>query len=360
MAPNDQPIPTDTLFQTYDRGLYKLTGAFQDGSVPNMINGNDPSANQSSSTTIDPGDIGSGVMTATINTASGSQQQGKKLFTDTVQGYILGLDPKDGLAKFAIGNVNSYMQWDGATLTIVGSLTATTGQIGGTVISATALTGGTIQTAASGQRVVMEGSDSSLRFFDSVGQVIGIGSTAGTAIVITGNATTVNGVNMTSTTAGVGFSYTNNSNVNSVGIDLINTSNGGTFPSIRVSKTGSGEVLFADITGSSIGVYMLRSAGSGAGPLTKIHNLTSGGGSMLYILNNGVSTGQAIEIDNTISASVANTGILMAINGGNVNLCYAFRFNGSEIVASGVGGSQNKKIRVSIAGTDYFIPLNTA
>jgi hypothetical protein len=39
---------------------------------------------------------------------------------------------------------------------------------------------------------------------------------------------------------------------------------------------------------------------------------------------------------------------------------YAMRINGSSITSSAVGGSQDKKINVSIGGTDYYIPLYTA
>ena len=50
----------------------------------------------------------------------------------------------------------------------------------------------------------------------------------------------------------------------------------------------------------------------------------------------------------------------MSLSSGQANLCRAFRFNGSEVVSAAVGGSQNKKLRVNVAGTDYYIPLHTA
>lgn len=270
----------------------------------------------------------------------------KTSFADTASGIWMGL--VGSVMKLKLGTASSYLEWTGTALNIVGSISGST------------ITGGTFQTATSGQRIVIAAGDNTLRFYDAVGQVIGIGSTGGVAVSLDLNATTVNGIQVSSSVAGIGFQYTNNGAVNHVGIDLVNTSNGGTFPSIRISKNGSGEVLYANITGASIGVYMYRSAGGGGGPLMKLHNVTTGGGSMLYILNNGISTGQAIEIDNTISASVVNIGILMAIAGGSSSLCYAFKFNGSEAVAAAVGATQNKKIRVLVGSTDYYIPLYTS
>lgn len=40
--------------------------------------------------------------------------------------------------------------------------------------------------------------------------------------------------------------------------------------------------------------------------------------------------------------------------------CYAFEFDGSEIIDAAVGGSQNKKVKIRIGSTDYFIPCYTA
>lgn len=268
----------------------------------------------------------------------------KTSFTDTASGIWMGM--VGSVMKLKLGTASAYLEWTGTALNIVGSISGST------------ITGGTFQTATSGQRIVIAAGDNTLRFYDAVGQVIGIGSTGGVAISLDLNSTTLNGIQVSSAVAGLGFQYTNNAAVNSVGIDLVNTSNGGTLPSIRISKNGSGEVMFADITGASPGIYMYRSAGGGGGPLAKLHNVTTGGGSMLYILNAGVSSGAAIEIDNTISANAANYGIIMAIASGGANN-FAFRFNGSEIITAAVGATQDKKIKVSVAGTDYYIPLYT-
>lgn len=72
------------------------------------------------------------------------------------------------------------------------------------------------------------------------------------------------------------------------------------------------------------------------------------------------ATGTALDIQASSNSANKAYGILMNIANAGAGLEYAFRFDGSEIVAAAVGGTQDKKIRVSIAGVDYFIPLYTA
>src|SRR3990167_2893002 len=60
---------------------------------------------------------------------------------DSGTGFWLGND--DGTAKFSIGNsAGNKLTWNGSTLAITGTITATTGTIGGWTIGATTLTGG--------------------------------------------------------------------------------------------------------------------------------------------------------------------------------------------------------------------------
>lgn len=66
---------------------------------------------------------------------------GKTDFTNTDSGFILGMDDSDSnKAKFYIGDATTYLNWDASSLTIVGSITATTGAIGGWTIGATSIT----------------------------------------------------------------------------------------------------------------------------------------------------------------------------------------------------------------------------
>lgn len=122
------------------------------------------------------GTITSKAITLAVTPAGGDAkiQAGKTDFDNTVAGFILGIDDSDGdKAKFYIGDASIYMNWTGSALTVVG----------GTI------TGGTIQTATSGARVVLDSSNyiqaydasylrvkldtTSLRFYDSSGNFTG-------------------------------------------------------------------------------------------------------------------------------------------------------------------------------------------
>lgn len=110
-------VDPDALYQSYDKGLYKLTGSEQSDSIMDMIQA-DPSVNNSANVTVSASDLGSGVDTSTAIQTTGSFQAGKKLYDNTVPGFILGVDPKDGNAKFFIGNSTNYMQWDGTSFIV--------------------------------------------------------------------------------------------------------------------------------------------------------------------------------------------------------------------------------------------------
>ena len=112
---------------------------------------------------ISPTMLGAGAMASVLFS-------GKLTFTSTTSGYRMGIDESDGIYKWIIGGASSSIDWavtTADTLTIVGKITATSGTIGGWTIGATTLTatgiildagnqsvtGGTIQTATSGQRI---------------------------------------------------------------------------------------------------------------------------------------------------------------------------------------------------------------
>lgn len=65
-----------------------------------------------------------------------------------------------------------------------------------------------------------------------------------------------------------------------------------------------------------------------------------------------------MRMRNHVSTAVTD-GIRIEGSAPLTNLLY-FQTDSSPIVASAVGGSQNHKIKISIAGTAYYIPLNTA
>jgi hypothetical protein len=67
---------------------------------------------------------------------------GKTSFTDTTNGYRMGLDQLDGTYKWILGGTGGSVDWNvttANTLTITGAITATTGTIGGFTIGATTI-----------------------------------------------------------------------------------------------------------------------------------------------------------------------------------------------------------------------------
>ncbi len=112
---------TDELYDSYDKNLYLLPNGPGEDSVAQMMQ-SDPGANNSTNVQVSASDFGSGVDTSTTVQTTGSFQAGKKTYDNTVSGFILGVDPSVGIAKFYIGNTSSYINWDGATLTVVGGV----------------------------------------------------------------------------------------------------------------------------------------------------------------------------------------------------------------------------------------------
>lgn len=88
------------------------------------------------------GTITAQAITLASSTSSCYLNSGKTAFNNTQTGFILGVDHTDSKAKFYIGDTSNYLNWDGSALTISGSITATTGNIGGFTIGATSLSAG--------------------------------------------------------------------------------------------------------------------------------------------------------------------------------------------------------------------------
>ncbi len=78
--------------------------------------------------------FGSGVDSSTTEQGVGQYSSGKTKFDNTEIGYIIGVDK--GTAKFYIGNTTSYLNWDGTTLTIKGSISASSINIPDTTTAA--------------------------------------------------------------------------------------------------------------------------------------------------------------------------------------------------------------------------------
>lgn len=91
------------------------------------------------------GSITSKAITLAVSEGTGDSYiaAGKTDFTNTESGFILGIDDSDGnKAKFYIGTSTKYLNWTGTSFDLYGIT----------------LTAGTIQTAATGERIVMDSS----------------------------------------------------------------------------------------------------------------------------------------------------------------------------------------------------------
>jgi hypothetical protein len=327
---------------------------------------------------------------------------GKTDFNNTVTGFILGLDDSDSdLPKFYIGSSTAYFNWTGTAVDIVGAT----------------LTAGTIQTATSGQRISLSGSDNTLRFYDSVGQVIGIGSTAGSAIRLDLNATTTTGINVSASVAStMALYYKNTGNVTNKGIVLeltgatndgigldinhdgsggqgifidisagakglyvsntstgnsigilnasssgigIQLTNSGTGIGMQIANTGNGTGLDIDYDGTGIGLNIDSSNGSAGAGLKIVHVGTSNAG--LLIDKNSAYI--SLEIDQNSNSASANTGLLMDVNnagsGNSTGLYMAIYSTGGARYAFDFEGNEYNGTKTGVSDIIGVIQVNT-
>lgn len=103
----------------------------------------------------------------------------KTAYDDSASGIWMG-ENSAGTMLLKLGNASNYLQWNGSALSIVGSITATTGTIGGWTINSSSLTGGgvtlsstgvitggVIRTSSSGAKVQMNDATDALEIYDS-------------------------------------------------------------------------------------------------------------------------------------------------------------------------------------------------
>lgn len=102
------------------------------------------------------------------------------------------------------------------------------------------------------------------------------------------------------------------------------------------------------------GTVLFSANEAGAVTLTTVSSTTA-----LNITHN-VAGGEAINLATSVSSASNIIGLKFNLANSGAGQEYAMRFDGSEINNAAVGGTQDKKIKVSVAGTDYFIPLHTA
>lgn len=122
---------SDELFYTFGKNLYRINSS---------VYGTESETANASTTSISPDQIDSGGSSEQQIQYVGALSAGKLGYTNAESGYILGVDAKDGIPKFYIGDTSNYLNWDGTTLSISGSITLISGSIAGMTITPTALT----------------------------------------------------------------------------------------------------------------------------------------------------------------------------------------------------------------------------
>lgn len=255
------PPQVDTLYQSYDKGLRRLTGDEGSDSIIEMLQPQ-PGIDNSAAVEVSASDIGSGTSTGTAAAASGSQQSGKQTFDNTVTGYILGLDPKDGFAKFYIGNSTKYINWDGVNLTVVGGVSISSLDIPDTV-------------TANSFHVDVSGNSwwGATTLGAATGKVLNTGAATFSNMTITGGSININGGTMS-----------------------LDNSGNAVFKSVSIGGSG------IQYTINDNGVFNFGDGSDGAGTAdgsTALAGATLGGGNYtltrdIYLTNLTVSTGVTI------------------------------------------------------------------
>lgn len=141
-----------------------------------VIYAGDIEASQINATTLSALSVNTGALTVSgaLTLNSSAHIKGGQTGYDTGTGFFLGYDST--AYKFSIGNSSgTKMTWNGTALTVTG----------GTI------TGGTVRTAASGQRVEMAASNNQLIVYNSSGNpIVTVGGTTNGLIYVTTTGTT--------------------------------------------------------------------------------------------------------------------------------------------------------------------------
>lgn len=232
------------------------------------------------------------------------------------------------------------------------------GYFKGTIFGSTII-GGTVETSSgTGQRIVIESVNNTLSFYNSSNNVVaqlGGGANISQAIRITNDSSTTDGVAVASSVAnGVGYRYTNDSNVANIAfvISQQGTTNN-TNPCIQIERAGSGDGIFLDHDGTGRGILIDSASGTSfpleilnAGTANSI-DIEDSGGATSIVINNSTSTISNFGIDMTVTSNTgAPVGIRFNITRGVGGNSYAFQFAGPEFASSGFAGSVFRKVRV--------------
>lgn len=273
---------------------------------------------------------------------------------NTGSGFWLGID-SDSITKFSIGDGGSNsLTWNGSTLGINGSITATTGTIGGWSIGATALTagsGGTTVGLDSGgvNPALYAGSATpgSAPF-----QVTDAGTLTATDAAITGAITASSGSITGGFTVGTGGSLSSGQSAYNTGTGFWLEYNGGT-PRLSLGNS-AGDKLTWDGSSLAISGALTATTGTIGGWSIGASALTSGSGANTVGLDSGGSN-PAIYAGSATPGSapfrVTQAGALTAtsgsIGGFTIN---ATKLYGSSIQTAATVSPGNNGVIMDTAG----------
>ena len=335
-----------------------------------------------------------GSLSVTGNVTVGNQgaiyTSGKPAYGNANAGIWLGYDA--GAYKMDIGSSSQYLRWNGTALSMSGSITATTGSIGGWTIGATDLQGdsGTMGLATSGSVRIWSGNAtpssapfqvSSTGAITSTAGTIGGLTIDGTSGLILGTGASTRGIS-TGATAFYAGSATPASAPFRVGTDgavvcsnLTISTVTGTLASTNIPNLDAGKITTGTINASTINVTNLNasnlasgSVGSGAAGvglggtngLTVNGTLTIGSGGKIidadgsYWDQNGIVLVSAGTYGDSIRWRVAGTdagslycdSTAMTVRSGSA-------VTGKDLTISG------NKISIVGAGTNLYVGYNS-
>lgn len=307
--------------------------------------------------------------------ATGGYLRSGQTAYDTGTGFWMGTT--GGVIKFSLGNSSgSKLTWDNTILTVTG----------------------TIQTASSGQRVVISGADNNLKFFDSNGdERLSIGSDATYANKITGRSGAAGGfffVSAIDNSKGLLIQSTSNVTVNGIDVSLTDTGSGNDGNGIFVDHRGAGrcidlrpgtataglyingdstgdsiEIIHAgdtskalDITysGRSNGIYLEGADANATAPTMYVTGNISDASVPIVKIERSVIGNAILQIYSNLTTSSNHVGLEINMTASTTTTPHAISFSSNTFVASAVTGTQNRKIRVMLNGATYYIPCYDA
>jgi len=208
---------------------------------------------------------------------------------------ILGRN-KDGDTTFSINGTTGEATFGGTLVAASGTFgTVTAGTLSGVEISGSTITGGTIQTSSTGQRVEIASSNNTITFYNDDGDIVtqmGGGDNVGNALNIKFDSTTTVGMRIDTAQANdIGINYFCSGNYNNTGINLQLTGATNSGIGININHDGSGgEGIYIDTSAGANGIEIQN---SGSGESLKIG---SSAGESINIVHSSDSH-KAIDID---------------------------------------------------------------